>query len=165
RVEAGTVLGVMGQTGTSTATHLHLEAYPEDRFALVGDAFATTGRAVDPEPYLLARGVDLHAGTVTVGRPGPSTGTVPDITIPGPVAPIVPEEDIVASIQDLERVVGDAVAPLRRALRAYRLDVPGAQALYAQVGGTARVWLKAPAEVAAVAPGGTVPLPADDAFW
>jgi|GEM_PF-1372659 len=95
RVGGGTALGVMGQTGSSTATHLHLEAFPPGRFVLVGDAFATVDRAVDPEPYLRARGVDLRTGTVTVTNPGPGTGGVPDVPAVDPVTPIspLPEED------------------------------------------------------------------------
>ena len=54
---------------------------------------------------------------------------------------------------------------LARRGHVFRLDVPGAKALYAEVGTSARVWLKTPAEVVALRPAGTIPLPADDPFW
>lgn len=93
-VQAGDLLGVMGTSGTSTARHLHLEAFPAGRFVRVGDAWASTGRAIDPEPYLRARGVDLAAGVVTVVSGGPATpgghGALPVVPTAGPLTPLIP---------------------------------------------------------------------------
>lgn len=100
RVDAGTPLGVMGTTGRSTARHLHLEAFPAGRFIRVGDAFASTDRTVDPEPYLRERGVDLRAGTTSPvtnpigGRPG---GSLPTVST-RPVEGITPKEVDMARI-------------------------------------------------------------------
>ena len=95
RVAGGAVLGRMGTTGASTAAHLHLEAFPAGRFLRSGTAWASTGRTVDPEPYLRARGVDLRPGVVTVANPRPGTGTVPgsSLNIPG-LTPIEEEDDM-----------------------------------------------------------------------
>lgn len=95
RVEGGAVLGVMGTTGSSTARHLHLEVFPAERFVRVGDAFASTDRAIDPEPYLRDRGVDLHAGAVTVADSRPIAGGVLPTVAVRPATPItpLPEED------------------------------------------------------------------------
>lgn len=81
RVPGGSRLGVMGSTGTaSSGAHLHLEAFPAGRFLVTGSlAWSSPGRAVDPEPYLRARGVDLRAGLV--GNVV-STPTLPDVTLP-----------------------------------------------------------------------------------
>lgn len=88
RVEGGTVLGVMGSTGTSTARHLHLEAFPAERWVRLGDGWVSTGRTVDPEPYLRARGVDLRTATATVAHPGSTIGGGLLPVDPSQVAPI-----------------------------------------------------------------------------
>lgn len=126
------------------------------------------GRSVN-EPW---HWVDLLSPeTVTSGHaviPGVSVPTYP---IVGPLAPLVPEEDIVVTREenkaDITAIVTAAVAPLLRRSRVFKLDVPGSQALWAEVGTSARIWLKTAAEVKALAPidpAGT-PLPADDEFW
>lgn len=94
RVDGGTVLGRMGQTGTSTATHLHMECFPPARFVLIGDAFASVDRTVDPEPFMLARGVNLRSGSVTpVNNPGGGGGgSVPGAPGTAPIDPITPKE-------------------------------------------------------------------------
>lgn len=51
-VEAGQVIGYQGSTGNSTGVHLHFETRVD-------------GVAVDPEPFMLARGVDLAVDLVT----------------------------------------------------------------------------------------------------
>ena len=58
-VKAGTTLGIMGATGVAAGTHLHLEAFTSGKFNLSGTAWASTGYTSDPEPFMLARGVNL----------------------------------------------------------------------------------------------------------
>ncbi|WP_163275320.1 M23 family metallopeptidase [Cellulomonas iranensis] len=131
RVDAGTPLGVMGTTGRSTARHLHLEAFPVGRFVRVGDAFASTDRTVDPEPYLRERGVDLQAGTTQPvtnpvgGRPGGSLPTVSTRPVEGITA--VEDDDMRAH---LIYHPNGTVAVLRPALGEMQIlrtaDEPGA---------------------------------------
>jgi hypothetical protein len=58
-VSAGTILGTMGVSGVSSGAHLHFEAFPAGTFLLSGTAWVSTGHAVDPEDFMLARGVNL----------------------------------------------------------------------------------------------------------
>jgi len=89
-VSAGSVLGLMGNTATAitVAVHLHLEWFPAGAFLLSADGFASTDRAVDPEPALRVRGVDLRTGTVTATTTT-SVPTAPTITVPDPIDALV----------------------------------------------------------------------------
>ncbi|TQL03496.1 M23 family metallopeptidase [Cellulomonas sp. SLBN-39] len=73
RVSTGTPVGVMGATGVATGVHLHFETFPPGAAV---DGYSTN--AVDPEPFMLDRGVSLEAGTA------------PPITEP----PTDPEDDM-----------------------------------------------------------------------
>lgn len=103
--------------------------------------------------------------------PGAVTGSVPNIPSVTPPNPIV-EEDIVVSRAENQEDMANAVKPVLDGVKSllargyvYKLDVPGSQAIYAEVGTSARLWLKTAADVQALAPRATIPLPADDEFW
>jgi hypothetical protein len=135
RVLGGTVLGVMGMTGTSTARHLHLEAFPAGRFALNGTAWITTDRAVDPEPYLRARGVDVRTGTVTTGSGGSTGGDVPTVPSIPPIPGIDEEDDDMTPDQAAKLdAVAAAVQLLVDQESQYRGVPQGVQGLVVEVG-------------------------------
>lgn len=67
RVRAGDRLGLMGATGRVTGPHLHLEVHVD-------------GRAIDPVPWLAARGVTLGVDPVA-GDPIPLPNRLPEDTM------------------------------------------------------------------------------------
>lgn len=86
-VKVGTTVGMMGNSGIAIGIHLHLETFPAGAFTLVETAWPSSGRAVDPEQFMLARGIDLaHPEQDSVQTPehrpedeAPSTPTTPTI--------------------------------------------------------------------------------------
>jgi hypothetical protein len=104
----------------------------------------------------------------TVTNPIGGTGTVPVVpTIPG-VTPITPtEEDIVASLEQLDHLLEQKLAPIR-----VQLDAADAPTLY-RIEGTASVWVDltdrrrrlSAGQYAARRKPAFDDLPVDDAFW
>ncbi|MGY0232119.1 M23 family metallopeptidase [Longispora urticae] len=52
-VEAGQTIALMGSTGNSTGSHCHFEIH-------TGGGAVLNGNAIDPEPFMLAHGVNLR---------------------------------------------------------------------------------------------------------
>lgn len=92
RVDGGTLIGVMGATGIGAGVHLHFETYPPGANAYV------LANAVDPLPFMRARGVDVARSVQLVSDSRPTTpgGALPDVDV-SPIAPITPllEDDMI----------------------------------------------------------------------
>lgn len=84
RVAEGQQLGVMGATGVAKGVHLHFETYNP------GVSSASSTYATDPEPFMLARGVNLRSGAILTSNGWVIGGTVP--TVPNLPTPIPPQE-------------------------------------------------------------------------
>jgi murein DD-endopeptidase MepM/ murein hydrolase activator NlpD len=124
RVNAGDVLGFVGNTGDaiSTPTHLHFEIHP---VSLLGKGY---DGVVDPTPYLTAwqhlRALTFSAGA-TPGRAGAVLGTVRS-TAPEPGA-------ILLQVSDISSAAGLDPAAIKRALAAGR-DIASSEDVAALLG-------------------------------
>lgn len=74
KVAAGAVLGEMGATGLAAGIHLHYETFP------AGADWTTSANAVDPEPFMADRGVDLRVDTDPT-TPTPAPRRSPDMLV------------------------------------------------------------------------------------
>jgi murein DD-endopeptidase MepM/ murein hydrolase activator NlpD len=124
RVNAGDVLGFVGNTGDaiSTPTHLHFEIHP---VSLLGKGY---DGVVDPTPYLMAwqhlRALSFFSGGLTSGRTA-SSGTVRS-TAPEPGA-------ILLQVSDISSAAGLDPTAIKRALAAGK-DVASSEGLAALLG-------------------------------
>jgi hypothetical protein len=105
RVTGGQRIAIAGKTGAATV-HLHFET-------------RVNGSAVDPVPFMKARGVDLTIVTVSDGTSTPTAPTIP--SLPGAPAPITPEDDMTPE----QSVKLDRAVEIGEALVKYILDEKG----------------------------------------